>query len=85
MNSQALQRTNHSRRICLNAGREIALWILGIRNPQAASCIHEANVMAVMPEAAHQRRYALHGLTKRSDVGDLRTDMDADSGSFQVA
>src|SRR5271165_1014611 len=85
MNPKALQWTDDPSRVGFRPSGEVSLGILCVGNPQTTAGIDVANVVSVVPQGANQESHACHGLAERSDVNDLRADMDTDAGGLQAA
>src|ERR1035438_7300702 len=84
MNSEMLQRSNDRRRVGLHPGGKISLRIFRVRDSQASTGIDVADVVPVVAQDADEGGDALHGLTERSDIDDLRADVNADACGFQL-
>ena len=63
---------------------KVCLGIVFILDAETAAGIDEADIVPFSPQRIRQRSHALHGLAKRSYVRDLRANVNADSGGFQI-
>src|ERR1039458_1420408 len=83
MQLQAAQRTKHRPRVRRNLFLKTLLRSL-VGNPQAAAGVDVANVVPLFAQGADQIGHTLERLLKCTDIGNLRPDVDAHPGYFQI-
>ncbi len=83
MQLESAQRAKHSLRVRCNLFLKILLRSL-VRNSKAAAGVDVANIVTLFAQPANQIRHAFERLLEGADIGDLRSDVDADSGHFQI-